>query len=1706
MSEDSSESPTKRNLQVKAETCLQSIEAVKSKYEKLIVSESASNSREMIFKALKACVSLHELEKVINEAELNDMYDENVVYDKLVEHHIKTLSSIKTLKKYLPLRIVAPLGPAGLATVKKARQIALGVLFNGIRFKELEEVLHQVDIYLRCEEILSQQSGSQTSGELASLLADLERHPDAVEPGLIDTLKSKRIATEKINEKLKRLPKVSSLKEIRDEEYKIIMQEVKLNKIELKQQKELEALLKISEGLRHLYRYLVSEEMVAEDLALVLNLLTRKVEQLQAQLKANKHSFIESFDEYSEKSCREISLSLPVHIKACELTDEPALLAFSNSLQSLLWRSHATRLLLRNEDSEKVLEQCLKESPDNTSAEYSSISERLHGLRTAKVTEKKTKDRIWGFWTVSIRGLIEDKDKVLEFIKESKSYFNEQMTDKQIEVLEEIIKLFSSEQIRVQDFLNLSRELEDCAPNKSSILLEEIRSLAEQVERANFSKEAIEGVWKRAARTRKTIKDKISLREVLSIPRLEVKKCKDYLTQLKLLDSKLAFEFLETIDKLEANLIQQEELIKEHERFISTYSLSYLRTVGLGKIVLEQAHFEYVQLLESYLHLEIQDVRLENAFEGIDNHLKAQCLLLNMNLFKDLRRDISSWESILVYIKNEALVAEPLIQLMEAKLKSAERLLMEAHKMRQFESHTAKAGAETQSKQAKLMSTRVLQDMLDSHAKAESVVELQDTTAYLERILSLYNESIELIDRAFSLKQLDELKDLLQKLPLMIDEGIYTRIEKRMVEPLKLRSEIQMAIEQQPESLAKQMPVWKSRFESLGVMVDEWQQLQDKHKEELGFSSKITRLLQSGRFDVEDMLKLKQEYESHKFVKNGEIEKQLISVEISAVHSLYERRLFAEEKPGKLLDFEQITELEKRTTELFGKYPAYKDDGEMTKKQSFITKLVKDINKLINDRIKGSQNLEELKVNSEQNPFKDIVELTEAIQTQRTLLEKEAQKYGPGSVKIRQGCIDTLGLLLEKNEVFQYSNLDLMQTAKGIEKAIYERSMSRAKNYEDYCRQVFKIMQRIPGFTAISTYLQEKNFELSLIERLFSKSQQDFKNLEESITSSKNNPKKNKPGHRPFDPYGFNYFKIFEGLLHFGLRDGKTTKKVDGAEILSCHPQAMLEEFSSLNNRIQLSMNVKVEDFKPYMHKVMTHEQYRVLNCWAKFPMESGAQAKVYMETNHLVATSQYSKTCKIIIFPKMFLDPSWINASEFFIAREDNEPIDFLAFLILKKSVVPDFGEVIKPTVQPFKETSTFYQIYSISNQLLEKIINPNLLLQVPVAADGQVYSEIGSENERCDDDDSSESIQCIDQPQPRNVKEINPGDSFYSEEDPIDQAHNYYQQRQRGMLMRNNSRPPKRQPRPQQLPPSGSKPQIKPEPQVICVTEMPMANNPTYQPAYVEEAPGADVQYEGYNQDWEKEGGQQGWEQPVQDSYMGNSGLLEELQAPGFGQEVAAYQPINPAQQIPGGYVLDYMSQTQGAATLGKRAPQYPVSGPSQVTRFQQQQPAHTYGTGNTMGHQGVIAARFDQVFDDPGMEDHAFHSTYGQTSQYQASRGQMQRGKPQVAKRGRGGFPMQKVQRPVPPGISHQARGGRGLQPTMFRAGNQMGQQSFPQRGGSFGSGQPQFRGGHPQGTTNIMINMGGTRQGGGVMQSEYQQQMPMNYYPTNQRGGR
>jgi hypothetical protein len=1301
MSVDSSNSPTKTKWQMKAEKYLQSIEAIRSEFSSLLSNSSNSEESlapELIQKLFRKAVSLHELEKIMNEAEMYDIYDKNEVYDKLVDFHIKTLDSVKAVKRSFPLK--------AQGSIKKVRQTANTVLCQGIKFKELEDLFVHLELNAKCEEVRNNQLSSQA---LNSLLQEIERCPGAVDNELVETFNVRKFMIDYANEKLSKLPKVEYLKDIDETSLRGLIADIKHHKMEIKKVNELESLVKISESIKKLYSYIISEEMIHQSLDQILVQLSNKLDQMANLLKNNKESFLNSFDEYSENCCREICQAIPGYVKECDLNDDQMLLGFCSKLRQLLWKSNSNRILERDDENEKTLENCIKDAPNTSSTEYALITERLHRIRTAKLTEKRTVEKITTFWNGSIKKLLSEADSVRDFLKESKIFFPDNALENQLEHLNEILNIFSHETINSEDLSRLTKEFE-CYKNVYP-LLEEIKCLNSAADLAKMYKEKVEYTWKRSAKARQSLKDKRSLRDVQMIPRIDSKKALEYMKGFRRVDPKLMHEFSDSLEKVALALESLNTFSEKCNEYESQYSRATLLSMECTKGVIQGAFDKFDKLIEDYINLEVKEPAIELFLDQNELFLKAQALLKNIS-FPELRRDISSWESILQKVKKYGQLSKDIVRLMEAKMKMAEKLLMEAHKMRQFEFQATWGGKESQAKQAKMLTLEALQETLRSYEVGESEIELQDTMNYLEKVISSFNEYKTAIEKCTSLKGLEELRVNIQKLPLFVEDKVYQSIDSRIEGPSKLKAYFLKCLKDNSGKVIQEISEWRNKFDSLGVSVEEWEEFLQAYKEEQEFEANLSKI-QWENTEIEQIKDLKAKYKQHRYIRNAEIECKILVAEIGSIQGVYERRLFGEEKPGRLFHGEELEDLANKcnsTLALIGN-----SDGELGKKLSFLKKFIQDINKFVEDRVKGSITLEELSLNLERNPFAEMVDLSKIVEEQQEKLNKEALKYGPSNVKVRQSYVNTIRLLLEKNPAFNNVPLDFAASAKGIEKAIYDRCINRAKNYDDYARNVFKILQRLAGFNAISSYLKDKTFDLNLIEKLFPKSKAEFQNIEDNIQMKNRNRDPNEDKKDQDNETAFNYFKIFNGTLFFGLRDGKTQKKVENAELFACCPLPLIRQFTAVPNKLLLSMNIKTEEFQKYVQKALLNENYVVMACWARFPQDSSTQARAYMEKNDLVASSQYCKSCKLFILPKVFVRPEWLKALDFYVAREDNEPIDFVCFTILKKVAVTEYTVPMAPQVMPFKENCTFYQVYSILNNVLERIVDPTVLLQQP-------------------------------------------------------------------------------------------------------------------------------------------------------------------------------------------------------------------------------------------------------------------------------------------------------------------------------------------------------------------------------------------------------
>jgi hypothetical protein len=157
-------------------------------------------------------------------------------------------------------------------------------------------------------------------------------------------------------------------------------------------------------------------------------------------------------------------------------------------------------------------------------------------------------------------------------------------------------------------------------------------------------------------------------------------------------------------------------------------------------------------------------------------------------------------------------------------MKAAERLLMEAHKMRQFESQCAKGGIESQNRQYRMLTIENLSNLIVEYENTSGQIELQDTMSYLKKIFDNVNADLKKIDFWLHFEDLETLQNKFQKYPVFIPSDIYTKINRRASVGREFRNEFSDLITTDPKKFYDELlGVWVPKYQKLELEILEFE-------------------------------------------------------------------------------------------------------------------------------------------------------------------------------------------------------------------------------------------------------------------------------------------------------------------------------------------------------------------------------------------------------------------------------------------------------------------------------------------------------------------------------------------------------------------------------------------------------------------------------------------------------------------------------------------------------------------------------------------------------------------------------------------------------------------------------------------------------------------------------------------------------------------
>lgn len=168
------------------------------------------------------------------------------------------------------------------------------------------------------------------------------------------------------------------------------------------------------------------------------------------------------------------------------------------------------------------------------------------------------------------------------------------------------------------------------------------------------------------------------------------------------------------------------------------------------------------------------------------------------------------------------------------------------------------------------------------------------------------------------------------------------------------------------------------------------------------------------------------------------------------------------------------------------------------------------------------------------------------------------------------------------------------------------------------------------------------------------------------------------------------YYRVFKGTINVETRERDSSKKIEDIGLYSCTGNDFIKYFTQIPDGLTLTCQLSLFEFEQYINKVLVSDlkrNYLVLPIWMQ--CSTPLATKNYFKAQGCVASMQYSKRCKVFVFPKEFLRQEWLSTLNFFIVKDEETQIELVGFVVLKLVQEGGYEVSILPEDQYKKETA---------------------------------------------------------------------------------------------------------------------------------------------------------------------------------------------------------------------------------------------------------------------------------------------------------------------------------------------------------------------------------------------------------------------------------
>lgn len=902
-------------------------------------------------KAAESLVPLSEVEGLLDEAGVLSLPAHN--------DNLKKLQELKTLVTILQKDVEPVVAATQSASTKskatelklsKCAQLLRRVVSLGVAVQGTTNLVAWVTKHLNCLECLPSNASYE---RLTAVLAETEKVSKQFDSEVIDLLHKKKDRFKKLLSKSEDILKIPQVCLINEETLHKLLRESQEQGLE-----NAEPILRVR-GVVELIQFIrsladkingnVSGAMVNELDPTTHEELSDVVQQAILNLKGMLHA-------NTSQGTIDLLITGAAEVRGrvatLGLLDDPDLLNFVAKIESVIWKHKAKLVLSNPEEPEEEFSKLLQSTPSDIVAdgcrEYSQIKERVHAFQAALQNEKRITEKLETYWQDEQIG--SRLPEITAFVRESKAYiFRDKKIERKLDILEQVANAFHNI-VGTKNKEELVDELRDLRLENTKVC-QKLAGITSTSEKADSHSKYFRKTKSAAQKFRASMSEHLSVKILREVPKIKVSHAREICSFLKGLPTFLKSEYDSDLTQLESDLASLQSLSQEFETQIAkTYTRSKFLEQKLSAEEIKTCANKLSSLVKKVYAADVRDESLEQKITDLDVFVRAASLLTS-RVESATKKDFSTWQTTLEALQDIAKDdnKQLLLTSISEKIKSADKIMLEVRKMKQFEGQfnqtTNKAvPLKIITRQNKMPRLDEAKDLLRTYDRECKEIELEGTVGSLRGWIESCEEKLTAaVSPNTQIGDLVTLLDTLKRTPINIETQV-AELNDKILRAQDFEKKVKTRT---AEQLEYEMAALREEYTKLSVKIPEFERISEQFSAERYRCQTLEESFE--RLDLSDLMKVRQELMHHKYFRDRTLEvKMLVKLvnmleeELTRVNSGYD-----DEIDTPLIDAIALESLNKELNEIkrSSKFSSFANKG------GFLSKLVGELKQYLQEKI-----------------------------------------------------------------------------------------------------------------------------------------------------------------------------------------------------------------------------------------------------------------------------------------------------------------------------------------------------------------------------------------------------------------------------------------------------------------------------------------------------------------------------------------------------------------------------------------------------------------------------------------------------------------------------------------------------------------------------------------------------------------------------------